>query len=111
MRGLPEYGFPLFDQARDFLLDRGYQVVSPADMDRDVGFDPKADEDVTLEFVHGAMRRDIEEILTCDGIVMLPNWEESGGANCERDVAKRIGLHVFHIDLDTGALQMEDANV
>ena len=40
MRGIPYYNFPAFDAARDRLRECGFSVVSPADLDRDVGFDP-----------------------------------------------------------------------
>lgn len=40
MRGIPYFNFPEFDKARDRLLGLGLKPVSPADMDRAVGFDP-----------------------------------------------------------------------
>ena len=40
MRGLPYYGFPEFDKARDRLAGLGLMPLSPADMDRAVGLDP-----------------------------------------------------------------------
>lgn len=97
MRGLPLYGFPLFDSARDMLIKRGFDVVSPADLDRAEGFDPAGTAVVTEEFVQNAFRRDFAAILTCDAIALLPNWEESGGARAELEVAQRIGLRVFYI--------------
>ena len=40
MRGVPYYNFPAFDRARDRLAGLGFEVLSPADMDREVGLDP-----------------------------------------------------------------------
>ncbi len=40
MSGYPQYNFPAFDEARDELRENGWQVVSPADMDREHGLDP-----------------------------------------------------------------------
>lgn len=39
-RGVPFYGFPAFDAARDRLVKLGFEVLSPADMDRADGFNP-----------------------------------------------------------------------
>ena len=34
MTGLPNNGFEIFDKNRDFLLEKGWDVVSPSDIDR-----------------------------------------------------------------------------
>ena len=36
-RGIPLFGFPAFDAARNELTAMGWEPVSPADMDREVG--------------------------------------------------------------------------
>ena len=41
MRGIAEFNFPAFDAAKADLEERGYDVISPADIDREMGFDPK----------------------------------------------------------------------
>lgn len=40
MRGVPYYNWPKFDAASGRLAGLGFNVLSPADMDREVGFDP-----------------------------------------------------------------------
>lgn len=40
MLGVPYYNFPKFDAASARLDGLGFNVLSPADMDREVGFDP-----------------------------------------------------------------------
>lgn len=87
MSGIPAYNFPAFDEARDGLRALGYDVISPADMDRAVGFDPficHADK----EFLEAAMRRDVEAVMRADCIVMLPGWEDSTGAKAELALAR-----------------------
>lgn len=44
MRGVPYYNFPAFDKARDRLVGLGLKALSPADMDREAGFDPFMEE-------------------------------------------------------------------
>lgn len=87
MSNLPLYNFPAFDEARDVLRSRGYEVVSPADLDRAVGFDPSTCK-VDKKFLDEAMERDIAAIMRVDCIVMLPGWEESTGALAEYALAR-----------------------
>ena len=70
MRGYEDYNFPAFDAAAEILQAAGNEVVNPAQMDRDIGFDPKTAE-VSAEFLRDAMRRDLAAICECDGIAML----------------------------------------
>ena len=42
MRGKKLYNFPEFDRVGGILLSKGYKVYSPADLDREHGFDPWA---------------------------------------------------------------------
>jgi hypothetical protein len=94
MTGLPMYGFPLFDAARDDLLAQGYEVVSPADLDRAVGFDGSAPNLDGFDKL-AAIRRDIEAIIDCDAIYMLRGWENSTGAQAEYHLAKWLGKEVM----------------
>lgn len=95
MRGYDQFNFPAFDRARDYLRASGHDVVSPADMDRELGFDE------TLNSLEGfdlkdALRRDIDAIFECDGIFLLKGWEDSRGANAEWGLAKALDLHIFY---------------
>lgn len=103
MRGLPLYNFPAFDKAKEHLASLGYTPISPADIDRQMGFDPStlpADHDWStipeaLD-LKAVVRRDIEAILTCKAIYMLPGWEMSKGARAELAVAQWLGLEVIY---------------
>src|SRR5262245_23383467 len=44
MRGYPSYNFPAFDEAEAALTAGGWRVLSPAAMDRAIGFNPDKDE-------------------------------------------------------------------
>lgn len=95
MRGLPQYNFPAFDKARDEWMARGWEVVSPADMDRELdGFDEN-DPDAAVHPIEHYMRRDIEALLTVDAVAFLDNWRTSSGARVEWVVAKALGLELY----------------
>jgi hypothetical protein len=80
--GLPELNFPAFHQAAATLRAAGYDAVNPAE----INGDPKAKwED--------CMRQDIAQLVTCQGIVLLPGWEKSRGATIEARLAADLGIH------------------
>jgi hypothetical protein len=87
MSGYPLYNFPVFDECRDGLMSKGFGVISPADMDRAVGFDP-ATGGADKTFLDAAMKRDVEAIMQVDFMVMLPGWRDSTGATAEYHLAK-----------------------
>lgn len=104
MRNFVLYNFPAFDAAAAELRSHGLEVISPAELDRQAGFDPvnlPADwdwntlpEDFALRH---AVERDIAAIIKCDAIHLLPGWEASKGARAERAVAEWLGLGVFEL--------------
>lgn len=102
MTGIPYFNFPAFDRARDVLEADGWIVTSPADLDRDHGFDPSylpACHNwriVPFDFcLADAVRRDLNAIQQCDALALLPGWERSKGANAEKAVAEWLGKRVF----------------
>lgn len=94
MSGIPGFNFAAFDEARDGLIEEGWEVISPADLDRAVGFDPSTSV-VTKEFLDEAMERDIEAVMRVDAMVMLPGWKTSKGARAEYALAKWRHIPVF----------------
>jgi hypothetical protein len=102
MRGYPLFNFPAFDAARDAWAARGWTVISPADMDRELdGLDPTQASGPSSPctspdkpFSH-YMRRDIEALLRSTAIAFLPGWEKSVGANVERVVAGALNLEMY----------------
>ena len=98
MRGIPYYGFPAFDEAKAAFEAVGFEVVTPADLDRAIGFDAMSLPDATdwnaeagLD-IRAAMRRNIEALLDCDGVVLLTGWWQSAGCLVERIIAARCGM-------------------
>jgi hypothetical protein len=99
MRGRKYYNFPAFDAAKAKIRRLGHIAISPADIDRENGFDPfelPPDHDwntipESLK-LHDLIRRDIEAILSCDVILQLDGWSDSTGACAETAVARWAGL-------------------
>lgn len=82
MTGHPDNNFPAFDAARDRLVAQGYEVISPADLDRKCGW---------LNCSREYAARDVAVILKeCHGIYLLTGWEHSRGAAAEFFLARWI---------------------
>lgn len=111
MRGYPRYNFDAFTDAATRLRSLGYEVLSPAENDIAAGFDP----DGPLESLdlYAAFRWDVEAVLACDQVVLLPHWHQSEGASLEFALARAIGTpatdlaHILarHEPTTTGAAQ------
>lgn len=75
----------LFEQAEFDLRAVGHEVVNPLKL-------PHV-ENTTWE---EAMALDISNLIECDAIFMLTNWEDSLGARLERLLAMRLEKEVFY---------------
>ena len=70
-----------FADGRAALEGAGHEVCDPTDL----GFP----DGVSWEY---AMRRDLQEMLGCDGVALLPSWEDSRGARIEERLARELGI-------------------
>jgi hypothetical protein len=85
MTGLPEFNYPAFRAAAAELRALGYDTEDPSDNEAKVKADPTwAD----------YMRLGLTQMLTCEGIALLPGWESSRGASLEVHVARALGMEV-----------------
>lgn len=107
MRGVRLYNFPEFDRVGGLLLNAGFEVVSPADLDRAHGFDPwelpeSHDWSSTPEGfdLKAAFHRDIQALADCTHILLLDGWTGSVGARCEYFAAKWLGLRFVFAEVD-----------
>lgn len=82
MTGLPCYNRPAFREAAAQLRGRGYTVLNPADHTLPAGKDTWAN----------YMRVGLAQVLTADGVALLPGWSQSPGAQLEAHVAAGLGL-------------------
>lgn len=104
MRGYPLFNFPAFDEAEKLLTEIGWNVINPAELDRQTGFDPvNLPEDYDWQCLDSigfslkdAIHRDVEAIKQCDAIYMLKGWKKSTGANAELALAKWMGCRVIY---------------
>ncbi len=115
MRGLPNFNFARFDEAAERWREAGYGVVNPADHDRQVypdiaewpGF-AKGDPAKCPEFdLRAALLWDLNEISTCDVLVLLPGYSTSSGARCEVAFAEALGITV-RFDVESVRLTPDD---
>lgn len=102
MTGRKFYNFPAFDEAEACLQQRGWQVFSPAALDRLHGFDAmQMPEDTDWSVLSPAwpirkiIRVDVNILFRVDAVLMLPEWETSKGARAEYHLAKWLGLRVY----------------
>jgi hypothetical protein len=102
MRGVKNHNFPAFDAARDRFLSWGYEVISPADLDRT---DPQRDKVRAMSETDQCLyfsKRDLEAVSRCTHIAVLPGWDKSQGATAEVFVARWTQLPI--LDAMTGNL-------
>jgi len=96
MRGIPRWNFDTFDKAKAIWLSWGWQVVSPADIDRALGIDPDGPlEQIDHAFSVRAIKLDIELLATVDAIGLLPGWEHSMGSTVELALSQFLGLLIY----------------
>ncbi|MCY1360696.1 hypothetical protein D9M68_437290 [compost metagenome] len=94
MTGLPEFNFPAFHAEAARLRSLGFEVENPAEHGIIEGFE-WAD----------YLKLDIQKLLTCDTVALLPGWEKSKGAMLEHHIACHLGiLRVMASDIGRRAL-------
>jgi hypothetical protein len=96
MTGIPQFNFPAFHAAAAALRAKGYEIVSPAEMDSPsvqvaavASTDGKLDAQgkIAGETWGEILARDVQVIAdTVRGIVFLPGWTDSRGARLEATV-------------------------
>lgn len=94
MSGYPEWNYPAFDKAKEILMDQGWEVLSPADFDREMGFNETSEAQPTKEDYEKFARNDVEAILKSNYVFVLPGWKKSRGACNEVRIAQWLGVPV-----------------
>lgn len=88
MTGIKDHNFPAFRAASAQLAAAGYSVEDPSVKGVIDGW--------TWEQY---LRHDLREMLTCDGVAILPGWWNSRGALLEIDVAHKLSMPVNLFDV------------
>jgi len=114
MRGYKDYNFPAFTVAAMNLREQGYSVISPAEMDREDGFEPHElprDHDWNDYPDHlcfdrdKCARRDVEAIFDSDAVYLLKGYEESRNGQTEIGIAEWLGRKIWYEEDKSGAEQ------
>lgn len=90
MTGEPDHGFVQFADCAARWRRRGHFVISPAEIDVLLGYGPSDPLDR-----RSALRWDYPIIEVCDGIVLLPGWENSIGARAELRFALKHDKRIY----------------
>lgn len=99
MTGLPEFNFPQFASAKADLEEIGFEILSPHTIDH--GETPE-----TLGKLHYSvyLRAGFKMLLECQGIILLPNWTRSRGAQAEFNLAVSLDMAVMQYEPENGGL-------
>jgi hypothetical protein len=73
-----------FTAAEQRLRNAGYGVVNPITVVNDCNAD-----------WHYAMKKCIAALVFCDGLLLLPGWENSKGVALELHIAKGLGIEII----------------
>lgn len=84
MSGVPDYNRPLFHATAKRLRDEGYIVINPAEHELEDGA-------TWEEYLHD----DIELLLRCNAVAVLPDWKSSRGATFEVFIATKLGMPIY----------------
>lgn len=93
MSGYPDGNFAAFDLKEKQLLACGWDVISPAQMDRKAGVHP----DKLGEYDYQeCANRDVEALMLCDAIYFMAGFQFSKGACWERALAKHQNIKRYY---------------
>lgn len=113
MRGLPSFGAEEFRKAARVLRERGFEVISPLEMDEDAGisvdgltgFEDLADQGFDLRTT---LANDLTVVLLdVDAVVLLPGWSGSLGAIAEYATAQAAGVPTWELTYEDGGPLLE----
>jgi Domain of unknown function (DUF4406) len=85
MTGCVNFNYPNFHEAARRLRDQGWDVESPAEN--------TPPQDGTWE---SYMRIAVQQMLTCDCVIVMPGWQASTGANLELAIAHALNMPAYY---------------
>ncbi len=89
MSGIKDYNKPAFKRITKALRRQGFNILSPVETDNKVPKDSKwAD----------YLRKDLLLLAKCEGIILMPGWEDSRGARLEQSIVFALGLPCFTVE-------------
>ena len=106
MTGIVGFNYRSFYDAAVLLRDDGYSVINPCERDpaevqiaawsSDTGnwADLPYPVDQLLPEI---IQQNVDDVMSCDGIALLPGWENSTGARMEVALAERISIPTLKV--------------
>lgn len=88
MSGYPDQNRSQFTVAAQMLRERGYEVCNPIEFDESPGL-------AWSDY----LRKDIRALMDCQGVITLPDWQESRGASLEVHIAHALGMQVLPLSV------------
>ena len=105
MTGIYNNNYEEFHKNTKFLRDLGWTVISPAEMDAELGVDPT--QPFSEEQYLNTLRHDYKALADCDSIAFMPGWEKSRGAKLESDFANVLKLDRYRVDASQSYFEKE----
>ncbi len=94
MRGIKRYNLDAFIDAEEDLKST-YNIISPARHDLDLGLDVDRSLEEQGWDMNAIMTWDIQQVIDCDGVIVLPGWERSSGVAMELSIARTLGKPIL----------------
>lgn len=98
MRNYPLSNFPAFDEAAKLLRSEGWVIKSPAEHDRECGFDGANATAYSDDDMRELMLWDLEQVAESGSLILLPGWENSVGCRVEVAMAQFLGKRIWLYD-------------
>ncbi len=89
MSGIEKHNYPAFTAACIRLRELEWDILSPHEEHPFM-----ENRDATQEEWQALLREDVRLLLDCQGIILLPGWSKSKGAQLEYYVAMKLGMGV-----------------
>ena len=116
MRGLPSFGAEEFRKAARVLRERGFEVVSPLEMDEAAGISVDGltgFEDLSYQGfnIRATLANDIRVVLLdVDAVVLLPGWRDSRGATAEYAAAHATSVPTWELTYEDEGIALTRIN-
>jgi len=93
MTGIPDHNFPAFNAAAAVLRQAGFEISNPADNGASDAVVVAGDR-TWADYV----RKDLLDMLGCEGLALLDGWHASKGARLEYHVAAELGMPIRSVE-------------
>lgn len=103
MTDVEDYNKPAFKRAEEKLRSMNFEPVNPHELFTEEELKNAFNKVITAEWTKDDlwayfMKRDIEYLVQCDFVAVLPYWETSRGANLELAIVKAIKMPIVQAD-------------